>query len=174
MVTTKSSSLQKGCPTYFKRCYTLKDFEIALQRPFMLTCSPVYKEYLTRNLIQIHFQWKNVCLCVQKYFFALWYKINKSCCIYFSAWWKNTKETRKVSLTFADYVGLFSQNLKGLPNYVYLFIAAMALRSFSWRNWSKACSASLSSLSILWSAISSSRNSVSKRFFSVRFTVREY
>ena len=56
----------------------------------------------------------------------------------------------------------------------YLFIAAMALRSFSCRNWSKACSASLSSLSILWSAISSSRNSVSSRFFSVRFTVREY
>ena len=50
----------------------------------------------------------------------------------------------------------------------------MALRSFSCRNWSKACSASLSSLSILWSAISSSRNSVSSRFFSVRFTVREY
>ena len=64
MVTTKSSSLQKGCPTYFKRCDTLKDFEIALQRPFMLTCSPIiHKEYLTSYLISIDFHEK--CLCMR-------------------------------------------------------------------------------------------------------------
>ena len=68
MVTTKSSSLQKGCPTYFKRCDTLKDFEIALQRPFMLTCSP--KEYLTEILFPLIFM-KNVCVCVQKYRFMI-------------------------------------------------------------------------------------------------------
>ena len=67
MVTTKSSSLQKGCPTYLKRCDSLKDFEISLQRPFMLTCSPIiYKEHLTEILFPLIFM-KNVCVCVQKY-----------------------------------------------------------------------------------------------------------
>ena len=55
-----------------------------------------------------------------------------------------------------------------------LFMAAMALRSFSCRNWSKACSARRNSLSIRWRVVSSARTSLSRRLASSFFTVNEY
>ena len=53
-------------------------------------------------------------------------------------------------------------------------MAPTAFRSFSCKNWSKACSAKRSSLSIFWRIISSFRNSSSNRFFSSCFTDKEY
>ena len=113
MVTTKSSSLQKGCPTYFKRCDTLKDFEISLQRPFMLTCSPIiYKEHLTEILFPLIFM-KNVCVCVQKYRTMI---SNEQEMLHLLQRVVTKNQRNKKSLKiFNESMGLsyFSQNLKG-------------------------------------------------------------
>ena len=66
-----------------------------------------------------------------------------------------------------QFLGILDKN----PN---LFMAAIAFRSFSCKNWSKACSASRNSLSFLCSACSSARTSLSRRLASSFFTVNEY
>ena len=121
MVTTKSSSLQKGCPTYLKRCDSLKDFEISLQRPFMLTCSPIiYKEHLTEIILPLIFM-KNVCVCVQKYRTMI---SNEQEMLHLLQRVVTKNQRNKKSLKiFNESMGLsyFSQNLKGEYRTMFTF-----------------------------------------------------